>query len=476
MARTSSSLPRRKDADLGLRLQRLRLLGGSFTAVAVVFLLFAELFLFGGDRLQVGLFFAAAELIGLGLLLLFVPWTRAALARAGYLLGPGLAFLVVLVWGTVQILPLPWALPEHTWAYVEGRQQISIDTFRTLTELLKLSGLAALTLIGVAIGQDDDRAHVTWNAIGLCGAVYIGWILFAHFEPILAGRPPQKLVATLGGPNAAATLLSILAVVSWTAILRAAVSLTHQSFSGDRLTAVATSAAPWGVLLLLSLGALSLTGSRGGAGACFVGLLASTFTMVSGEFRNRRALILICAATGLAILCFAALVMSSGVTAARLSQVDGALANRREIISIYLGQLPELPWTGFGLGAFRHFNNLLIAPGQNEVLWDLGAMHNVVLQWIFEAGYVGALAMFAVIAQLLLILLGGLRRRRFGRTWIAGASAITAVVLTHGLIDFGLQVPAIAGFWALALGVGVGVSRPSRGRSASSSRPSISSQ
>jgi hypothetical protein len=141
-----------------------------------------------------------------------------------------------------------------------------------------------------------------------------------------------------------------------------------------------------------------------------VGLLASTFTMVWGEFRNRRALVLIGAATGLAILCFAVLVMSSGVTAARLSGVDGALANRREIVSIYLGQLAELPWTGFGLGTFRHFNNLLIAPGQNEVLWDLGALHNVLLQWIFEAGYVGAIAMIAAVGYLMLTLLGGLRR------------------------------------------------------------------
>jgi O-antigen ligase len=359
---------------------------------------------------------------------------------------------------------------------VPGRREISIDLFRSQTELLKLCGLAALTLIGVAIGQDDDRAHVTWNTIGVLGAAYVAWVLFLHFQPVMEGRPPQKLVATLGGTNVAATFLSILTVISWTAVLRAGVSLTHQSFSGDRLTSAAIGAAPWGVLLLLSLGALSLTGSRGGAGACFVGLLASTFTMIWGEHRNRRALILIGAATALAVFCFGLLVISSGATAARLSQVDGALANRREIVDIYLAKMVDMPWTGFGLGTFRRFNALLIGSDHNQVLWDLGALHNVALQWVLEAGYIGAAAMFATIAQLLITLLGGLRRRRFGRTWIAGATAITAVLLTHGMIDFGLQVPAIAGVWALALGVGVGVSRPSRGRSNSSSSPSMSSQ
>lgn len=470
MVHARSAPSRRKDAVLGLRLQRLRMLGGSFTAVAVVFLLFAELFFFGGDRLEVALFFAAAQLIGLGLLIIFAPWVRGALARSDFLLAPGALFMVVMAWSVIQIAPLPWLAPPHGWAYVEGRDQISIDSYRTLAEILKLAGLASLTLIGVAIGKDDDRAHLLWNTIGVLGSIYVGWVLLDYFQPLVGAGPPRgKLTATLGGANAAATMLTIFVVVAWTALLRAAVSLTHQSFSGDRLSAALYAAAPWALLLLLSLGALSLTGSRGGAGACFVGLLASTAIMVWGEYRNRRALILIGAATLLAMACFIILVMSSGAMAARLSHVDDALANRREIISIYWSQLPNLPWTGFGLGTFRRFNNLLVAPGQNEVLWNLGALHNVFLQWIFEAGYIGAAAMFGAIAMMVLTTLGGLRRRRFGRTWIAGSIAITAVVVSHGLIDFGLQLPAIAAFWGLALGVGVGVSRPPA-RSSSSAR------
>lgn len=461
----------RREGLLKLRLQRLTLLGGAFTAIAVVGVLFAELMLFGGDSPQVSLFFASVQLTALGLLVIFSPWARSALARQSMLQLPSLLFLLLLVWCFIQIMPLPWEPPANGWAHVPGRNVITIDIYASWVETMKLAGLGALTLIGVALGRDDDRAHVAWNTLGVLGGLYALWAVVEHLAP--GSHPPGamrgQLQASLGGPNAAATVLAIFAVIAWTAILRAAVSLPHRHGASIKsLQATLIGASPWVVLLLLSLGALSLTGSRGGAGACFCGLIASTLTMVWGERRNRASIWIILGATLLAVVCFVVLIVASGATSARLGRVDFILANRSEILSIYQSRLTEAPWTGFGLGAFRRFNLLLIAPGQNEVLWNLGAMHNVALQWIFEAGWPGAALMFAIVASLVVITLGGLQRRRFGRTWIAGSMAITTVVLTHGLVDISLQSPAIAGFWALALGVGAGVSRPAK-RSSSAS-------
>lgn len=442
-------------------------MGGGLTAIAIVTLVFIELALFGGDRLQIALFIAGVELIALGLLIAGSAWFRSALTRSSYLAAPALLLLLVMLWGYLQALALPWpeamrTWPAQSWAYTPGRLPISIDTYRTITEVVKLGGIASLALIGAAIGKDDDRAHLTWNTIGVLGGIYVAFALIAYAHPIEGvGRVDGRLSATLGGPNPAATVLSIFVVMSWTALLRAAASLTHQDFSGQRLGVLLWNAAPWVLLLVLSFGALSLTGSRGGAGACFVGLLASTIVMTWGEMRNRRALGVIAISSLVVLACFTVLVMSSGSLAVRLSMVDDALANRREIISVYLAELAHTPWTGMGLGTFHRFNQLLIGPGHNEVLWNLGALHNVFLQWIFEAGFLGAAAMFSAVGILFVLTLGGLRRRRFGRTWIAGSTAISTVVLSHGLIDFGLQVPAIAALWALVLGVGVSVSRPS---------------
>lgn len=440
-----------------MRIQRLRGLAGALVARLVVVLLFAELVLWGGDRPVVSLAFATMELLGLALLLLLAPWARHALANLPRLDVIGAIFLTLLLWTALQAIPLPWLVPSG-WVDVPGQRSISLAPFSSLTEILELAGLGALFVISVAVARDDDRAHAAWNTFGVLAALFLAASIWAYATRTDADA---KFTAFLINANTAATTLAIFVVAGWTAILRAVMSLHSEALTAQKLSSLLRTAAPWAALVLLSFAGLSLTGSRGGAGACFFGLLACTVVMAWSERRKRRTLYVILGASGAIVLLFGALVLSSGTVAARLALTDAALANRGTIIGIYLEELPRLPWTGFGLGTFRHFNNLLVEPGERGVLWNLGALHNVYLQWIYEAGYVGAALMFGLVGYILVTIAQGLDRRRFGRTWIVGSLAISAVVLSHGVIDYALQLPAIAGVWTFALGMGFGVSRPS---------------
>ncbi len=132
---------------------------------------------------------------------------------------------------------------------------------------------------------------------------------------------------------------------------------------------------------------------------------------------------------------------------------SSGIADRQEILALYMQRLPLLPWSGFGLGTFRHFNNIIASAGDAERLWTFGAMHNVYLQWVFEGGYVGAVLMIGLVASLLWSIVS---RRGGAHLWSATAFGTSALILTHGMIDFDLQVPAVAGLWALMLGLGLG--------------------
>lgn len=151
-----------------------------------------------------------------------------------------------------------------------------------------------------------------------------------------------------------------------------------------------------------------------------------------------------------------------GAVADRMLQASYGVADRQQILALYLERLPLLPWSGFGLGTFRHFNNIISSALDAERLWTFGAMHNVYLQWIFEGGYVGAGLMFGLVAALLWNIFR--RRDRGPNVWSATALGASALLLTHSAIDFDLQVPAIAALWALLLGLGLGegLGAPSR--------------
>ena len=112
---------------------------------------------------------------------------------------------------------------------------------------------------------------------------------------------------------------------------------------------------------------------------------------------------------------------------------------------------------GYGLGAFDAVNKLGMRLPVYHVLRDVRAAHNVYLQWLEEAGILGAAPMFLCIAAIMVLTALGLRVRRQSRPWICALLAVDVLFLVHGVSDYALQVPSIAAFWALLLGLQLGM-------------------
>ena len=106
----------------------------------------------------------------------------------------------------------------------------------------------------------------------------------------------------------------------------------------------------------------------------------------------------------------------------------------------------------YGLGSFSDINSQITTEENYHALWSVRAVHNVYLQWLEEAGIIGALPMFLLIGTILVAAVWRTFNLRKGQTLLRGVIAASVVVLVHGTVDFGLQVPSIAAFWAFLLG------------------------
>jgi O-antigen ligase len=393
----------------------------------------------GANTVLGGLALAATEaFVLLGLLL--TPWTRGALAKSSGPLGlPAAAFAVTVVIALWSLTPWVPGGAHPAWTYVGGLGAATLDRSNTLFEILKLDGLACIFLTAFGIGRADDRARLAVHALVLGGALYALWSL------ILFGidRDPgaTRLTGTFQSANTAATLFAALIVTTCGLALSAQRRASGRGKLGDLV-----SAAPYWAIAALFGACLFLTASRGGIAAAAVGLaLFVGLEALAGRIRLWVAL----AGGGVAA---AVLALQSPVLLGRLA--DGAdQSGRGQMFAIYWRAFQESPLMGYGLGSFDAVNKLHLSTANFGAVWAPRAAHNVYLQWLLEAGLIGALPMFACIALVLFLTWRGLGRRLRATSLIRGLLAVDAVFLVHGWSDFALQVPAMAALWAFVLGL-----------------------
>ena len=150
--------------------------------------------------------------------------------------------------------------------------------------------------------------------------------------------------------------------------------------------------------------------------------------------------------------------VSSDSLIERLDNMSLVNNDRLDVYQILNVANQENPWLGNGYGSFAKTFSLY----RNESIGGYyDKAHNTYLENIFELGYVPAIALFAVFGVLAIMCMKGLWVRR--RNWIYPALGVAATLLVgiHSLVDFSLQIPAVAYLYALIMGGAVAQSRSS---------------
>jgi O-antigen ligase len=422
--------------------------------LALPLLLFAAHLTFGAARLEASLVYTA--LYGLfATALMAAAWARRGLGRIrglGLLAGCAVVTAAVLAWPLTPFVP---GGPHPVWSYVEASPAGAVDKSGVFVELLKLGGLACVFLAALALSASGRRARLLFNAILVLAALYAAWAVAAHLlDPrFILGVGKRYAIDRLTGSffsaNSAGTLMG-----SFSVLLAAA--LFHR-LRGERTVELKIRrGAPLAAAATIVVIALLLTASRGAIAATAVAVVVLLLVEVfGGTWRWRLGAAVVGAAVSVAL---APLVQRAGDHAATRYAVAGDdLGMRLQMFEAHWAAIRAAPWTGYGLGGFDTVNQLIMTPANYDALWSIHALHNIYLQWLEEAGALGAAAMFVTLAVVLgPIAMTALRERQ---PVAVGVILASLVMLTHGLTDYALQVPSIQAFWACLLGLGYGQAR-----------------
>lgn len=179
----------------------------------------------------------------------------------------------------------------------------------------------------------------------------------------------------------------------------------------------------WAVVSGLIMASVLLAGSRAGT----ILIVIEALTVWWAVWRSRRA-----SPGGVALVALAALaatlLVGGEVVAARFVEAE-PLRHRKQIAASAVRMWAERPWTGFGLGTFE---TTYPAYATFDAARRVDHAHNDWVEWLAEGGAVPVAALVAVFGYSL--------RMALRRPWGIGAPA----VLLHSLVDFPMQIPAVA--------------------------------
>ncbi|MBL8551657.1 MAG: O-antigen ligase family protein [Hyphomonadaceae bacterium] len=444
----------------GLNQQFLRQLG----AFATIGVIFAGLAIKGADGAALAALLAAALASLLAIALLVYPAGALAEAARRNLISIAAAGLFC-AWALFTAWPIAadaapaWlkALWHPFWAaFGTERGAISLSPYRTLEGLAAFAAPVAAFALGSITTTDRaerDRAARLFTA----GAIAIaGLSLALHANGV--AQQAGRLSGAFNSPNSAATLFGALTLILAALVLRAARGrltgakrTSAQAYS--RWMAIAYATPVTIGALALTLACLFLTGSRAGitsllgAFLLFFALVlpASDAPRVFGVRLN--ALVWIIAAmVGVLLLVGGDFLMS------RADSVGADAADRRQMITTHWQAFLERPVFGHGLNTFHEINLAHTNTDNWGALHTIGAAHNIFVQMLEENGVFGALLFGLMLGPPLWRALTIARTQSSGAEYAAAVVAAFFFAFMHGLVDFGLQVPATGALFAFALG------------------------
>jgi O-antigen ligase len=311
------------------------------------------------------------------------------------------------------------------------------------------------------------------RATAVLGAVYAAWGLFVYWSGNRSVLWFDKW-AYLNDLTSTFVNRNFFAVYCGLAAL-AALGLLVEALLGDidlgqtrravlsSLTELLTARLAWlvGMLLVIAT-ALLLTHSRGGAAVSAAGVatLLGAMLLAPSHRRNRRLAAALAFGIGLAAL--VVLVISGTTTLTRVADTSLATEDREKIYAYTLQALAERPLLGTGLGTFE---TVFMAHRDDTLHLVIEYAHDDYLESALELGIPAAILLLSAPALLLWTCARGVIRRR--RDSVIPAIGVAAGVLVgvHSLIDFSLQIPAVATSFYLLLGAGVAQSYSTSERS-----------
>lgn len=384
-------------------------------------------------------------------------------------------FILAIVWALFQTIGVtPPALHHPLWQTGTGALgitnagTISLDPAASRESALRILTYGAIFWLTLQISRNRTHAITLLFCIGIAVALNALYGLFVQVsgsKTILwyhisggAGR----LTGTFVNRNSFATYVGF-AMVCTTGLLwhrlQSAVRGVTAPTERRRLLAAQLLERNGALLLgwfVLAV-ALLLTQSRAGVGATAIALLVLVFAMGSRSMRPVKSRIIpILIMTVAIVLIFR---LSGEGLDVRLTDTGLNWLQRMETYDTVLRAVGDAPHTGTGLGTFESVFRFYGTVSPTKVL---AKAHNDYLELALELGVPAMIIFISALALAgLQIAAGVVRRSRDFMYPCIGSSAIVLIGI-HSLVDFSLQIPAVALSFSILLGAAAAQSYPTR--------------
>lgn len=384
--------------------------------------------------------------------------------------------LIPSAWGLLQfsnLAPDSWTHPfwqlagEQLPAPVEA--YVSLSPQETATALMKLVSYLLVFFISLQFNRDSEQAAFTFKCVAYAGLVYAVYGLIVYlggFNTVLWFEKSvyrESVTSTFINRNSYATYAGLTLLAGFPLLfekIQSSFQYGVKSHYGRQYFLENVLVRAWFPLLLIVIitTALFLSLSRGGCLSTALAVFALfVILLASRKIKNNAAVMFLLAAIGL--VSGGVLKQSGDQLIERLNEISSENQDRWLVYDILSKANVENRWLGVGYGSFEKSFRLY---RDETISAYYDKAHNTYLENIFELGLLQASALFAAIFLMVLICLRGVWVRR--KNWIYPAIGFSASLLVgaHALVDFSLQIPAVAFTYALIMGAAVGQAVPTR--------------
>jgi O-antigen ligase len=363
-----------------------------------------------------------------------------------------------------------WQMSAHALARpVDG--SISVNRELTSLALLRLVTAASVFWIAMQLCRDASRAGILLWSVAIIGCAYAAYGLFAFaltpgrilwFEQSYSTR---FAISTFENSNSFAAYAGT-GLIAICGLIFRLYRDEFRSVGGSIRFRVATFievTGQTGVVLLggafVILVALLASGSRGGIASTVLSLFVLTvLTRVrKNQFAEQREAII-----GLGALLVAATFLIFGdIVAGKIAQGGLGDESRIAVYMIALRSIIDAPLLGYGYGTFADVFPMF--RDHSVGTWGKWSMaHNTYLEVFQGLGLLFGSMLVASVLMLVLRCLKGAITRQMNQMSSCVAASVAFLLGVHSLIDFSLQMQAIAITFMALLGAGIAQSASSR--------------
>jgi O-antigen ligase len=397
----------------------------------------------------------------------------------GHIKIPAALFGVVVLWIVIQNAtwtPDRWHHP--IWQIAADTLQkpvdgsISVNRDLTSLALLRLVTAANVFWIALQLCRDASRANVLLWSVAALGCAYAGYGLFAF--ALTPGRvlwfenrySHGFVTSSFINPNSFVAYAGMSFVVMCGLILRlyrhefATVggSIRFRAANFIEVTGQKGAALLGGALVVLV--ALLLSGSRGGLVSTAWGLFvlgALTLKLRKQQVAEQREAIIVIGA----FLVATAFLVFGDLVVGKIARQGFGDESRIAIYTIAMRSILGAPLLGYGYGTFADIFPMF--RDQSVSTWGKWQMaHDTYLEVFQGLGLLFGSMLLASVVLLVLRCLKGAITRQTNETMPCVAASVAFLLGVHALVDFNLQIQAIALTFMALLGAGVAQSASSR--------------